>query len=117
MAALAASGAVGVDAAAHSAEVASVDDAIADPDVAAPKAEGHAEAVEAERESFWASFATRAFSSALQPILAIAAALLVGAIIIVLLGKNPATAYGQLFTSGFSSAYGISSSSSTSFRW
>ena len=47
------------------------------------------------------------FTNASQPILAIVAALVIGAIIIALLGKNPALAYSELFISPLSTPYGL----------
>lgn len=47
------------------------------------------------------------FANATQPLLAIVAALVIGAIIIALLGKNPGLAYSELFLSPFSTPYGI----------
>ena len=47
------------------------------------------------------------FTNAAQPILAVVAALVIGAIIIALLGKNPATAYSELFLSSLTTPYGI----------
>jgi ABC-type uncharacterized transport system permease subunit len=47
------------------------------------------------------------FTNAAQPILAVVAALVIGAIIIALLGKNPATAYSELFISSLTTPYGI----------
>ena len=47
------------------------------------------------------------FTNAAQPILAIIAALVIGAIIIALLGKNPADAYSELFISSLTTPYGI----------
>ncbi len=50
---------------------------------------------------------TLVFTNAAQPVLAIVAALVLGAIVIALLGKNPAAAYGELFLSSLSTPYGI----------
>jgi ABC-type uncharacterized transport system ATPase subunit/ABC-type uncharacterized transport system permease subunit len=47
------------------------------------------------------------FTNAAQPIIAVIAALVVGAIIIALLGKNPAAAYSELFFSPLTTPYGI----------
>ncbi len=47
------------------------------------------------------------FTNAAQPILAVVAALVIGAIIIALLGKNPANAYSELFLSPLTTTYGI----------
>ncbi len=47
------------------------------------------------------------FANAAQPIMAIVAALVIGAIIIAALGKNPALAYSELFFTPFSTPYGI----------
>ncbi len=47
------------------------------------------------------------FTNSAQPVLAIIAALAIGAIIIALLGKNPADAYSELFISSLTTPYGI----------
>ena len=47
------------------------------------------------------------FTNSAQPVLAIIAALVIGAIIIALLGKNPADAYSELFISSLTTPYGI----------
>lgn len=60
------------------------------------------------KEKFFASFATKAFQNATQPVLAVLAALLVGAVAILAIGKNPIDAYIALFTTGWSASYGIS---------
>ncbi len=49
------------------------------------------------------------FTNAAQPLIAIGGALVVGAIIILLLGKNPLTAYQELFFSALTTPYGIGS--------
>lgn len=50
----------------------------------------------------------RALKSVAQPVGAIAFSLLIGAIIILALGKNPLAAYNQLFLSSFQTPHGIS---------
>ena len=47
------------------------------------------------------------FTNAAQPILAVVAALVIGAIIIALLGKDPVAAYSELFISSLTTPYGI----------
>jgi len=60
-----------------------------------------------QRGNVFADFATRALSSAVQPVVAVLVALALGAVIILAIGQNPITAYAQLFTSGWSTPYGI----------
>jgi len=57
--------------------------------------------------SVLSDFVSKTFSSATQPILAVVAALVLGAILILLIGQNPLSAYAQLFASGWSNPYGI----------
>ncbi|MFH8252572.1 ATP-binding cassette domain-containing protein [Microbacterium sp. B2969] len=52
-------------------------------------------------------FATKTFDNAMQPVLAVLAALAIGAVIIVLIGENPVTAYVELFTSAWRTPFGI----------
>ena len=47
------------------------------------------------------------FTNAAQPILAVVAALVIGAIIIAVLGKNPGAAYSELFFTPLTTPYGI----------
>ncbi|WP_181133444.1 ATP-binding cassette domain-containing protein [Rathayibacter sp. AY2B7] len=54
-------------------------------------------------------FTTKTFSSALQPVLAVLAALVIGAIIIIAIGQNPVAAYVELFTSAWRTPFGIGS--------
>ncbi|WP_374945478.1 ATP-binding cassette domain-containing protein [Agreia sp.] len=54
-------------------------------------------------------FASKTFSNALQPIFAVLAALAIGAVIIVVIGQNPITAYVELFGSAWRTPYGIGS--------
>lgn len=56
-----------------------------------------------------AEFASRTFTSALQPIVAVLAALAIGAVIILAIGENPLTAYVALFTSAWKTPFGIGS--------
>ncbi|MHA6523122.1 ATP-binding cassette domain-containing protein [Tessaracoccus sp. G1721] len=92
------------------AEMAKVAD---DEAVAAPLTDAEAARVAAtalpRASGFFAEFAKNAFTSALQPLLAIGAALVLGAIVILAIGKNPLTAYSALFLSGWSSPFGIAS--------
>jgi len=53
------------------------------------------------------SFATTTFTNAAQPVIAVAVALLIGAVIILAIGQNPLTAYVELFTSAWRTPYGI----------
>ena len=62
---------------------------------------------QAERPRFFADFAAGALRNAVQPVIAVLVALAIGAVIIVLIGQNPLTAYVQLFASGWSTPYGI----------
>lgn len=57
----------------------------------------------------FSEFATKTFSSALQPILAVLVALAIGAAIILVIGQNPVTAYLELFTSAWRTPFGIGS--------
>lgn len=56
----------------------------------------------------FADFASKTFKSATQPVVAVLVALAIGAIVILAIGQNPITAYIQLFTSGWTTSYGIS---------
>ncbi|HEX7396294.1 MAG TPA: ATP-binding cassette domain-containing protein, partial [Propionibacteriaceae bacterium] len=47
------------------------------------------------------------FTNAAQPILAVVAALVIGAIIIAMIGQNPGAAYSELFLSPLTTPYGI----------
>ena len=60
------------------------------------------------RGRFFASFASRAFESAKQPVIAVLVALVIGVFVLLAIGKNPIDAYVALFTSGWSASYGIS---------
>ncbi|MDL9978426.1 ATP-binding cassette domain-containing protein [Microbacterium sp. ASV49] len=62
---------------------------------------------ETERTAVFADFATKALRGAVQPVVAVLVALAIGAVIILLIGQNPITAYVQLFASGWSTPYGI----------
>ena len=64
---------------------------------------------ERPRPNFFADFASKTFRGAAQPVIAVLVALAVGALIILLIGHNPLTAYAQLFGSGWSTPYGIGS--------
>ncbi len=59
------------------------------------------------RPSFFADFASNAFRGAAQPIVAVLVALVIGAVVILMIGQNPLTAYAQLFGSGWSTPFGI----------
>lgn len=49
------------------------------------------------------------FTKSVQPILAIVAALLLGAVVISVIGRNPLSAYAEMFLSAFQTSYGIGS--------
>ncbi|WP_223622890.1 ATP-binding cassette domain-containing protein [Microbacterium sp. EST19A] len=69
-------------------------------------------AVETSRKSIGATlsaFASKTFTSALQPVFAVLAALIIGAVIILVIGQNPITAYIELFTSAWRTPFGIGS--------
>lgn len=53
--------------------------------------------------------ASKTFSNALQPVLAVLMALVVGAVIIVAIGQNPISAYVELFTSAWRTPFGVGS--------
>ena len=59
------------------------------------------------RPRFFATLATKAFTGAAQPILAVLVALVIGAFVILAIGKNPVEAYIELFTSGWRTPFGI----------
>jgi ABC-type uncharacterized transport system ATPase subunit/ABC-type uncharacterized transport system permease subunit len=60
--------------------------------------------------SYWLrDLASGVFTSALQPIIAVALSLLVGVVIILAMGSNPLAAYNELFFSSFRSPQGIGS--------
>lgn len=61
-----------------------------------------------DRPRFFADFATKTFNGAAQPVLAILVALVIGAVVILAIGKNPIQAYIELFTSGWRTPFGIS---------
>ncbi|WP_416444105.1 ATP-binding cassette domain-containing protein [Leucobacter sp. HNU] len=85
-------------------------------DVAAPEFDTTAvsvqrsldEAAAEPRGNFFAGFASKAFESAKQPVIAVLVALVVGVFVILAIGKNPIDAYVALFTSGWSESFGIS---------
>lgn len=54
-------------------------------------------------------FTATTFDNARQPILAVLVALVIGAVVILLIGENPLTAYGELFTSAWRTPFGIAS--------
>ncbi|WP_152926139.1 ATP-binding cassette domain-containing protein [Microbacterium sp. GCS4] len=54
-------------------------------------------------------FVSNTFRSATQPILAVLAALAIGAVVILAIGQNPVTAYVELFTSAWRTPFGIGS--------
>ncbi|MHA3722288.1 ATP-binding cassette domain-containing protein [Leucobacter sp. HY1910] len=56
---------------------------------------------------FFATLASRAFTGAAQPVLAVLVALVIGAFVILAIGKNPIEAYIELFTSGWRTPFGI----------
>ncbi|MFD4640090.1 ATP-binding cassette domain-containing protein [Lentzea sp. NPDC058436] len=56
-----------------------------------------------------AEFAGRALTSAVQPLVAVLIALVVGAVIILAIGQNPVTAYVELFASPWRTPFGIAS--------
>ena len=53
--------------------------------------------------------ASRTFGNALQPVLAVLVALVVGAVVIVAIGQNPVSAYVALFTSAWRTPFGVGS--------
>jgi len=97
-----------VTAVASSAESASVTESVS---VAEPEFNTEAISLE-EREGqggrFFATFASKAFTSAKQPVISVLVALVIGVFVILAIGKNPFEAYVALFTSGWSASYGIS---------
>lgn len=91
-----------------SAESANVEDSVS---VAAPQLDTTAlptAQAAPSRGSFFASFASRAFESAKQPVIAVLVALVIGVGVLFAIGKNPFEAYVALFTSAWSTSYGIS---------
>ncbi|QYM75875.1 ATP-binding cassette domain-containing protein [Leucobacter luti] len=79
--------------------------------VAAPEFDTSAISIRDSREprgQFFASFASRAFESAKQPVIAVLVALVIGVFVILAIGKNPFEAYVALFTSGWRESFGIS---------
>ena len=101
---------------AEKAELVSTDldgDGIPDTVTAPPTAPAVTPAVPAEREEEFPPSRTGSaviayvFTNAAQPLIAIVAALVVGAIIIALIGKNPGQAYSELFITPFSTPYGV----------
>lgn len=91
--------------------VGTVDEAELD-DVRAPLSDEAAEEAAREIGSGSRTFrdlARTALSGALQPIAAVAVALVLGAVIILAIGNNPLDAYVALFTSGWRTPFGIAS--------
>ena len=96
-----------VDTGPETALVADVDE---DAVVAAPLRDAATAAqIEAPPTRSLATMAKEAAAGAVQPIIAVAIALVIGAVIILALGENPVTAYLALFTSGWRSPFGIAS--------
>lgn len=77
-------------------------------DVASPELDTSAVGTVERDERFFAGFASRAFTSVKQPVIAVLVALVIGVFVILAIGKNPFEAYVALFTSGWSASYGIS---------
>lgn len=76
--------------------------------VAAPVFDTTAVTIRTDREPrFFAHLATRAFTGAAQPVLAVLVALVIGAFVILAIGKNPIEAYIELFTSGWRTPFGV----------
>ena len=76
--------------------------------VAGPEFDTTAVTIPADRQPrFFANLATKAFTGAAQPVLAVLVALVIGAFVILAIGKNPIEAYVELFTSGWRTPYGI----------
>lgn len=97
-----------VSAVENSAEVSNVTESVS---VAEPEFDTTAVSIPDRDESrgrFFASFASRAFESAKQPVIAVLVALVIGVFVLLAIGKNPIDAYVALFTSGWSASYGIS---------
>lgn len=92
-----------------SAEVAQVDEAVTRTVVGGLDAAALVEPARAEAEHGprLTELARRAVRGAAQPVVAVLVALLIGAVVIIAIGQNPLTAYLQLFTSGWSTSYGI----------
>ena len=77
-------------------------------EVAAPEFDTTAVTIPADRKPrFFAHLATQAFTGAAQPVLAVLVALVIGAFVILAIGKNPIEAYIELFTSGWRTPFGI----------
>ncbi|WP_236795610.1 ATP-binding cassette domain-containing protein [Amycolatopsis sp. GM8] len=57
----------------------------------------------------FADFASKTFGSAVQPVVAVLVALVIGAVIILVIGANPVTAYVELFASAWRTPFGIGS--------
>ena len=92
----------------ESAEVAQVDDVETSTVLAPLDTETAIRATrDTARPGFFSDFATKAFRGAAQPIIAVLVALVIGAVIILLIGQDPLTAYVQLFGSGWSTSFGI----------
>ena len=95
------------DAGSETALVAEVDDDVV---VAAPLDDAAVDTTALRQPSRnLATMAREAFNSAVQPIIAVLIALVIGAVIIVAMGHEPVSAYLALFTSGWRTPFGISS--------
>lgn len=76
--------------------------------VAGPEFDTTAVTIPVDRQPrFFANLATRAFTGAAQPVLAVLVALVIGAFVILAIGKNPIEAYIELFTSGWRTPFGV----------
>lgn len=60
------------------------------------------------KRPLFADFVTKTFNSAMQPIVAVLVALVIGSVILFSMGQNPFVVYFELFTSAWRTSYGIS---------